>query len=143
LIPEQEKAMLPVKTLLHPTDLTDASRQAFDLACEIARARGARVVVLHVVPTPNRHSTEVVIGDPLAGFRDLAPGVALDTRIEKGDPADVILRTAEEVKCDLLVMGTHGRIGLSRWLSGHVVDDVVQRAACPVLTMRCSFPEGG
>ena len=36
--------MLPVKTLLHPTDLTEASRHAFDLVCQIARDRGARVV---------------------------------------------------------------------------------------------------
>ena len=135
--------MLPVKTLLHPTDLTDASRYAFDLACEIARARGARVVALHVVPPPNRHSTEVVVGNPLAGYRETAPDVPIDTRVEKGDPAGVILRTAEEMKCDLIVMGTHGRTGLGRWLTGHVVDEVVQRAACAVLTMRSPFPEQG
>jgi HlyD family secretion protein len=59
--------MFPIKALLHPTDLTEASRHAFDLACQIARDRGARVVVLHVVPPPNRHSTEVVIGDLSVG----------------------------------------------------------------------------
>jgi nucleotide-binding universal stress UspA family protein len=56
--------MLPVKTLLHPTDVTEPSRHAFDLACQIARDRGARVVVLHAVPVPKRHDAEVVIGDP-------------------------------------------------------------------------------
>jgi nucleotide-binding universal stress UspA family protein len=135
--------MLPVKTLLHPTDLTEASRHAFDLACQIARDRGARVVALHVAPPPNRHSTEVVIGNPLAGLREIAPDVPIDTRLEKGDPAGVILRTAEEMKCDLIVMGTHGRTGLSHWFSGHVADEVAQRAACAVLTMRCPFPEQG
>ena len=133
--------MLPVKTLLHPTDLSDASRHAFDIACQIARDRGARIVLLHVVPPANRHSTEVVIGDPLAGFREIAPDLPIDTRVEKGDPAEVILRTAEEVKCDVIVMGTHGRTGLSHWLTGHVVDQVVQRAACAVLTLRSPFPE--
>ena len=133
--------MLPVKTLLHPTDLTEASRNAFDLACQIARDRGARIVALHVVPPPSRHSTEVALGNPLAGLREIAPDVSIDTRVEKGDPADVILRMAEEVKCDLIVMGTHGRTGLSHWLTGHVVDEVVQRAACTVLTMRSPFPE--
>jgi nucleotide-binding universal stress UspA family protein len=135
--------MLPVKTLLHPTDLTEASRQAFDLACQIARDRGARVVALHVVPPPNPHATEVAIGNPLAGFREIAPDLTIDTRVEKGDPADVILRTAEEVKCDLIVMGTHGRTGPSHWLTGHVADEVVQRAACAVLTMRSPVPELG
>jgi nucleotide-binding universal stress UspA family protein len=135
--------MLPIKTLLHPTDFTPASRQAFDMACRIARDRGARVVALHVVPPPNRHATEVVIGNPLAGFREIAPDVPIDTRIEKGDPAGVILRTAEEVKCDLIVMGTHGRTGLSHWLTGHVADQVAQRAACAVLTMRGPVSEKG
>jgi nucleotide-binding universal stress UspA family protein len=73
----------------------------------------------------------------------MAPDVPIETRVEKGDPVEVILRTAAEIKCDLIVMGTHGRTGLSRWLTGHVVDDVVQRAACPVVTMRCPFPEQG
>jgi nucleotide-binding universal stress UspA family protein len=133
--------MFPVKTLLHPTDLTKASRHAFDLACQIARDRGARLVVLHVVPPPTMHSTEVVIGNPLAGVREIAPDVNIDTRVEKGDPAGVILRLAEEMKCDLIVMGTYGRPGLSRWLTGHVVNEVVERAACAVLTMRCPVPE--
>lgn len=133
--------MLQVKTLLHPTDLTEASRNAFDLACQIARDRGARIVALHVVPPPNQHSAELVIGDPLAGLHELAPDVPIDTRIEKGDPAKVILRTAQEIKCDLIVMGTHGRTGLGHRLTSHVLDEVSQRAACAVLTMRCPFPE--
>jgi nucleotide-binding universal stress UspA family protein len=133
--------MFPVKTLLHPTDLSEASSHAFDVASQIARDRGARVVVLHVVPPPDRHSTEVVIGNLLAGFREIAPDLPIDTRIEKGDPAEVILRVAEEIKCDIIVMGTHGRTGLSHWLTGHVVDQVVQRAACAVLTLRSPFPE--
>jgi nucleotide-binding universal stress UspA family protein len=133
--------MLPVKTLLHPTDFTEASRHAFETACEIARDRGAHVVVLHVVPHGNRHSTEVALGNPLSGFRDIAPDVTIETRIERGDPAAEILRVADEAKCDIIVMGTHGKTGPSHWLTGHVVDKVVQRAVCPVLTMRNSFPE--
>jgi nucleotide-binding universal stress UspA family protein len=139
--PEQENAKFPVKTLLHPTDLSEASRNAFDMACQIARDRGARVVVLHVVPPANRHSTEVVIGNPLAGFHEIARDVSIETRVEKDDPASAILRTAEDTKCDLIVMGTHGRTGLIHWLTGHVVDQVVQRAACAVLSMRSPFPE--
>jgi len=92
--------MFPVKTLLHPTDLTDASRHAFDLACQIAKDRGARIVILHVVPPSSQHSAEVAIGNPLAGFREMARDVTVDTRIEKGDPASVILRVAEETRCE-------------------------------------------
>ena len=105
--------MLTIKTLLHPTDLTEASRHAFDLACQIARDRGARIVVLHVVPPPNPNSTELITGNPLAGVRDMAPEIAIETRVEKGDPAKVILRTAEEVNSDVIIMGIHGRTGLA------------------------------
>jgi nucleotide-binding universal stress UspA family protein len=135
--------MFPVKTLLHPTDLSEASGHAFDLSCDIARLRNARIVVLHVVPSPNWESTEVVIGNPLAGFREAAPDIAIDTRVEKGDPAGVILRLAEEINCDLIVLGTHGRTGLSHRLTARIVDEVVQSAGCPVLTMRSPFPEQG
>ena len=128
--------MLQIKTLLHPTDLSEASRHAFDLACQIARDRGARVVVLHVVPPPNRHSTEVVVGNPLAGFREIAPDLPIDTRVEKGDPADVILRTAVEVKCDIIFMGTHGRTGLERLLMGSVAEKVMREANCSVLVVK-------
>jgi nucleotide-binding universal stress UspA family protein len=133
--------MLPIKTLLHPTDLTAASRHAFDLACEIARDRGARVVVLHVVSPPSLQADEVVVGDPLAGFAAIAPEIPIDTRIEKGDPAAMIVHVAEQRHCDLIVMATHGRTGLSHCFTGHVADKVVQRAACPVLTLRWPFPE--
>jgi nucleotide-binding universal stress UspA family protein len=135
--------MLPVKTVLHPTDLSAASREAFGLACRIARDRGARVVALHVVPRLSQRSAEVVIGDPLARLREVAPDIAIDTRIESGDPAGVILRTAAETECDLIVMGTRGRTGLNRSRINHVSHEVVERATCPVLTMRYSSPDDG
>jgi nucleotide-binding universal stress UspA family protein len=136
---EQEIAMVPVKTVLHPTDLTMASRRAFDLACQIARDGDARIVALHVVPPTNSYSAEVVFGNPLAGLREIAPEVTIDTRIERGDPAGVILRVAEEIKCDLIVIGTHGRTGPSHWLTGHISDKVVRRARCGVLALPYPF----
>jgi nucleotide-binding universal stress UspA family protein len=48
---------------------------------------------------------------------------------------------AEEIPCELIVMGTHGRTGLGRLLTGSVAEQVLRRAACPVLTARMSFPE--
>lgn len=134
--------MLQIRTILHPTDLNEPSRHAFDVACDVAKDRGARIVLLHVIPPSTWHSGEVAIGDPLAGVREMAPKVPIETRVEKGDPADVILRVAGEIKSDLIVMGTHGGAGLTRRLTGPVVaDEVVQRAACPVLTMRFPFHE--
>jgi nucleotide-binding universal stress UspA family protein len=127
--------MLPVKTALHPTDLSATSRSAFTLACQIARDRGARVVALHVVPTWTWGTAEVVIGDPLARLREIASDVPIDTQIETGDPAVVILPTADETADDLIVIGTRGPAGMSHWRTGRVTVEVVQWAACPVLTM--------
>jgi nucleotide-binding universal stress UspA family protein len=52
----------------------------------------------------------------------------------------MILRVAEEIHADLIVMGTHGRTGLGRLLMGSVAEQVVRRAPCPVLTMKAPFP---
>ena len=58
--------------------------------------------------------------------------------VETGAPYDVILRVADEKKCDLIVMGTHGRSGVSHLLLGSVAEKIVRGATCPVLTIRGS-----
>jgi nucleotide-binding universal stress UspA family protein len=60
----------------------------------------------------------------------------LEHRLVEGDAATVILQVATEIKCDLIVMGTHGRTGLSRLLMGSVAEQVVRNASCPVLTVK-------
>ena len=57
-------------------------------------------------------------------------------RVEAGEPSDAILRLARDGGGDLIVMGTHGRTGLSRLLIGSVAEAVLRRSACPVLTLR-------
>src|SRR5678816_1037870 len=56
--------------------------------------------------------------------------------LKTGDARDTINQTAKELGCDLIVMGTHGRRGLSRALLGSVAETVVRSAPCPVLTVR-------
>src|SRR5207344_480349 len=51
-LPRKEKAMLPIHTILHPTDFTEHAHYAFQMACALARDYGAKIVVLHVYPTP-------------------------------------------------------------------------------------------
>jgi nucleotide-binding universal stress UspA family protein len=55
-----------------------------------------------------------------------------------GDPADAIIQAAEKEDADLIVMGTHGRTGLTRLLMGSVAEAVVRKAKCPVLTIKQS-----
>jgi nucleotide-binding universal stress UspA family protein len=56
--------------------------------------------------------------------------------VEAADPRDLILATAARIDADLIVMGTHGRRGISRLVLGSVAEDIVRRAPCPVLAVR-------
>jgi len=62
--------------------------------------------------------------------------IRLEMRVLEGDPADMILRAAEETHSDVIVMGTQGRTALSRLLLGSVAEAVIRRAPCPVLTAK-------
>jgi nucleotide-binding universal stress UspA family protein len=67
--------------------------------------------------------------------------VSVEYYLEEGKAVDVILRLAEELRCDLIVMGTHGRTGVGRLVMGSVAEQVVRRALCPVVTVKCPGPE--
>jgi nucleotide-binding universal stress UspA family protein len=145
-------AMLPLHTLLHPTDFSDRSEFGFGLACSLARDYGARLVVLHVASAPTVvYGEGIVPPDPedfLAEAKESldqieapAEGVQLERRLEEGDPAAEIVRVAKEIGADLIVMGTHGRTGLGRLLMGSVAERVLRQAPCPVLTVRTPFVE--
>jgi nucleotide-binding universal stress UspA family protein len=73
-------------------------------------------------------------------FQQLEPalhGIAAEFVITEGDAAQAILRTAQDLSADLIVMGTHGRTGLERIL-GSVAEKVVRQARCPVLTLKAA-----
>jgi nucleotide-binding universal stress UspA family protein len=139
--------MLANRTILHPTDFSTSSDYAFRLACSLARDYGARLVVLHVATPPVVVYGQGVLPAQPEGYQDelrerlqrLAaqePAVRVDHRLVEGDAAAEILRLADETKCDLVVMGTHGRTGLGRLLMGSVTQQVVRKAHCPVLTAK-------
>ena len=67
-------------------------------------------------------------------------GVAVTGRLEMGDPVQTICAAALEGPHDMVVMGTHGRTGLSRVLAGSVTENVVRRCLVPVLTVRAPEP---
>jgi universal stress protein A len=140
--------MLPIRTILHPTDFSERSAMALPLAGALARDYGARLIVLHVAPPPPvAYSEGVFIPDDhqsaVAAARrqleQLEVGAAAERRFEEGDPVAGILRVAEETSADLIVMGTHGRTGLSRLFMGSVAEQVVRQARCPVLTLKAPF----
>jgi nucleotide-binding universal stress UspA family protein len=143
--------MLPIQTILHPTDFSDRSRNALALASSLARDYGAQLILLHVLPRPIVGFGEGVIPPDLADLRaeareDLARvilpdiDVVADRRLLEGDPGTMILKVALEESVDLIVMGTHGRSGLGRLLMGSVAESVMRRSRCPVLTVTSPFP---
>jgi nucleotide-binding universal stress UspA family protein len=177
--------MLPVRTILHPTDFSEAADYAYRLARVVARDCGARLIVLHIAGVHVDVSPVVYTemgapfilpgdyqgyhaalrdqlrerSDPSGDFlkdheskkaqlHDRFNGghkISVETRLEHGDAAEEILRVAEEVGCDLIVMGTHGRSGLGRLLMGSVAEAVLRRARCPVLTVKspAAVPSSG
>jgi glycine betaine transporter len=142
--------MLP-KHILVPTDLSEGAEQALDYACELARTLGAQIHLLNVISIPALGVPELGLAltstmidqlvvenqdsiDRLAQTRCTAPlGRVL---VRTGDARDVINQTARELGVDLIVMGTHGRRGISRALLGSVAETVVRSAPCAVLTVR-------
>jgi nucleotide-binding universal stress UspA family protein len=142
--------MLPIRTILHATDFSDSSNYALEAARALARDYHAHLIALHVEPPPTMVYTDGFI-PPDLGRRDEFARAELERlplpeeaerRFEEGDPADAIVRAAEETHADLLVLGTHGRTGLGRLLMGSVAEKVMRKAPCPVLTVRTPFREG-
>jgi universal stress protein A len=133
--------MLRISTILHPTDFSDSSAHALALACSLAREHGARLIVLHVVPTTlaqEKKGFGEEIGTELEQLAIPDKALQVERRLLEGDPATRILEVAKETGCDLIALGTHGRSGLSRLLMGSVAEQVVRLARCPVLTLKSS-----
>jgi nucleotide-binding universal stress UspA family protein len=139
--------MYPIKTILHPTDYSESSAVAFDVACALARDYRAELIVCHVSPPPIPavvdgmvfeipSGAEEEMTEKLKTVRPADPGIHVSYRLARGDAAKEVLAVAPECKADLIVMGTHGRGGISRLLMGSVAEAVLRSAPCPVVTVR-------
>jgi nucleotide-binding universal stress UspA family protein len=140
--------MIPIRTIVHPTDFSGHAEHAFQLACCLAWDQGARVVVLHVgeqPPTPPGHLK--ALEEQLRRVQAPDAKVRVEHRLEQGTPDSEILRVAQETNCDLIVMGTQGKMGIGqtvlpgRWV-GSVAGKVLQSATCPVVTVKTPEAEG-
>ena len=138
------------RRILHATDFSPASRPALARACEWARRDGARLLILHVLTPPSpfvgggrpapasyldllaaaRHDARRRLATLLARTR--AAGIRAETKLV----AVEIVMAAGRWHADVVVIGSHGRTGVSRFLLGSVAEQVVTRSARPVLTVR-------
>jgi nucleotide-binding universal stress UspA family protein len=144
--------MLPINNILFPTDFSERSTAAFHLATALARDYRAHLLVLHVRDVPVAAFGEFGAMPPpdvparaelLDQLRELRPpdeSIPVEHLLSDGNPAEEIIHIADDRHCDLIVMGTHGRTGLSRLLMGSVAEEVVRKAPCPVLTLKSPVP---
>jgi nucleotide-binding universal stress UspA family protein len=134
------------RQILCPTDFSDCSHAAIDRALSLARRTGARITLLHVVETADGDET---IDDLHRRQSDAARRAVHDAVLSRAQPADrvdeavaigkpyrEILRAAEERHADVIVMGVRGRGPVDLTLFGSTTNQVVRRAACPVITLR-------
>jgi universal stress protein A len=135
------------KKIVYPTDFSEFGQHALEMATALARDSGATLVVCHVEETPLAYGGGelYVPAEPvdrqalerkLSEVRPLDAAVPCVHKLLIGDPADAIVQLADAEHADFIVMGTHGRTGLSRLLMGSVAEAVVRRANCPVLTVK-------
>ncbi|WP_408957520.1 universal stress protein [Natrinema sp. 74] len=138
--------------ILFPTDGSEGASVAFDHVLEIAGARDATVHVLTAADT-TKDSVIQMQGDVVdvleregerivrdAADRARERGIETVTEVRQGTPYRTIVDYADSRDIDLIVMPTHGRRGLKRFLLGSTTERVVRRANVPVLTIR---PDGG
>jgi nucleotide-binding universal stress UspA family protein len=145
--------MTAFRRILHPTDFSRASAPARRRAVALARACRAPLVLLHVMTPPSPFISEDTLPSNYTDLLNLArrsakrrlaaalararrERVRVQAIFAEGLPADVILRAARRARADLIVMGTHGRTGVSRVFMGSVAERVVRESRCPVLTVR-------
>ncbi len=139
------------KQILFPTDFSLCAEHALEFACQLANKLDAKVHLLSVIGVMSLGVPElgVALTSTMIETMIETNQAALDklvaahkgtnfgeVQIKTGDPRDMILQQADTLPADLIVMGTHGRRGVSRLLLGSVTEAVVRRATCPVLTIR-------
>ena len=145
--------MIEFRRILCPIDFSDFSRRALDYAVAIATWYRSTVTVMHVSPVlspaayapgssvlPSAGLTPADRDELLASMRRFAEAeagssVPFEFEMYEGNTAAAILAKADEMPCDLLVMGTHGRSGFERLVLGSVTEKVLRQATCPVLSV--------
>ena len=146
--------MAATRRILHATDFSKASARALNEAVKLAKQNRAELLIVHVIePTPYVAGEEFGGEEIYIKLEDMAKqdsevsmskllrrlkksNIKAQGLILKGSAHDQIVKAAKSKKADMIVIGTHGRTGLSKLFMGSVAGKVVSLATCPVVTVR-------
>jgi len=146
--------MKDFRNILYATDFSESSDFAFGYALSLARKYSAKLGIIHVINEPvdlrgfyvphisfEKLEEEIEQGAQKmmekfcrTHLGDYQPVV---TFVVPGIPYDEIIKAAQEMSADLIVLGTHGRTGLDHVLFGSTAEKVVRKSTIPVMTVRC------
>ncbi len=141
--------MQTFKHILVPTDFDKASAEALKVAVTMARAFDAKLTLLHVWELPVYPYMDFMLNSTIiseieeAAVKGLAEALedlrktmpSAESKLKMGLPHQGILDAISESGAELVIMGTHGRHGLSRVTLGSVAEKIVRLARVPVLTV--------
>ena len=136
--------MKVIEHVLIATDFGPVSERALDTGLTLASHFGAKVTVVHALEVPAyaypfpipeevRQAVRTSLDAAIATAQARVPGV--NGVLREGVAWEAIVSVAKDVGADLVVIGSHGRRGLPRWLLGSVAERVVRRCPIPVLTV--------
>jgi len=144
------ETLFKLNRVLVPVDFSTCSKKALAYAVPFAKQFGAEIVIAYVVqpyiPVPEMGAVDTTA--LLAQMREsgkseleklrlsITDGVKIKTLLRVGHPAQEIVKAAEELDVDLILLSTHGRTGLGRVFFGSVAEHITRYARCPVLTVR-------
>ncbi|HEX6282883.1 MAG TPA: universal stress protein [Nitrososphaera sp.] len=137
------------ENILVAVDGSRHSDAAFDVAIDIAQKYGSKLFVVHVFPgvsrprkvvSPNREDDLKSEGQEILNSYEVKVKERhlqnVMTLLQEGDEAKMIMETASEVKCGLILLGSRGRGGFNELLLGSVSHKVTTHAGCPVLIVK-------
>lgn len=146
--------MANIRKILHATDFSKASTRALQEAIKLAKDHRAQLLVVHVTePTPYVAGGEFGGAEMYTKLEDMTrqnaqssmsklmerlkkSKIKAESLLLRGSSHEQIVKAAKSRKADMIVIGTHGRTGLSKFFMGSVAGKVVASAPCPVLTVR-------
>ncbi len=137
--------MIRVQKIVYPTDFSSYSNQAYFHALGMADAYGANLSIVYVY-NPGGEGEDGSGSDrrywrnQLEQIRPSNPNIRVQHVFLEGDPAGQIVRYADDIGADVIVLGTHGRTGVDRLVLGSVAEKVMRDSTCSVLVVK--LPRG-